>query len=294
MEQEILDKYKKAGSIAAEAKKFAISIAKPGTKLLYMADEIENFIKNKGCGIAFPVNLCLNEIAAHYTPNKEDETIFNDGDILKIDLGVHVDGYIADTAITVGKSDMIKVAEDAVKNAIKLCKPGMKVSEISSEIVNTIESSGFNSVKNLTGHSIDKYSLHSGFDIPNIRCESDVKLENDQVIAIEPFVTSGIGLVKNSEPISIFTYVQDSSVRLFEARKILHMAKEEYHGLPFAKRWLQFSKVKTAIAIRQLQSMNAIMASPPLREVDGAKVAQFEETIIVNNNPIVTTKINEE
>ncbi|MEM5812553.1 MAG: type II methionyl aminopeptidase [Candidatus Aenigmatarchaeota archaeon] len=293
MEKEILDKYVKAGRICADIRKEIQEILKPGTKLIDIAETIEKKILQKGAKPAFPVNISLNEIAAHYTPSHNDQKAISKGDLVKIDIGVHVDGYIGDTAFTYCSepNPLVKCSEECLKAAIEIIKPGITISEISSRIEETAKSHSLGVIVNLTGHMLDRYVFHGSPSIPNISNNSKHKLKEGDVIALEPFITTANGYVKESGTAEIYRYLMDKPVRLPEARKILEMAKQEYDELPFAKRWLykHFSPIKVSLAIRQLEEVGAIESYPVLRESEGRPVAQSEHTIIVMDKAIVTT-----
>ncbi|ACJ15847.1 methionyl aminopeptidase [Thermococcus onnurineus NA1] len=278
----------KAGEIARQVKKEVISLIKPGTKLYDIAEFVERRIIELGGKPAFPCNLSINEIAAHYTPYKGDETVLKEGDYLKVDIGVHVDGYIADTALTfrVGmeEDDLVTAAREALENAIKVIRAGIKINEIGKAIEETIRGYGFNPIVNLSGHKIERYKLHAGISIPNIYRPADsYVLKEGDVIAIEPFATTGAGQVIEVPPALIFMYLRDRPVRMAQARRVLMHIKREYNGLPFAYRWLQgfMPEGQLKLALAQLDRVGAIYSYPILREVRGGLVAQFEHTVIV-------------
>jgi methionyl aminopeptidase len=294
MEKEIKEKYLKAGKIAAQVRETSRSWVKPGAKLLNIAEKIENLIIKKGAEPAFPVNISLNEAAAHYTPYKGDETSINKNDVVKIDIGVHIDGYVGDTAYTVAfnkKHDkLIKASEDALAAAIKLCIPGMKLSKIGETIESTIKKAGFLPIANLTGHGLDKNNLHAEPQIPNIKNDSTYELKEDQVIAIEPFASMGSGRVKESEPTVIYMLIQQVPVRSKTARIITGLAMMR-NGLPFAERWIPIeSRVKIKLALRELMMKGALHEYPVLK--DTGLISQAEHTLIVGEKPLVTTMLH--
>jgi len=293
MEKEILENYIKAGKIASEVREESKKLIKPGESLLKISETIEELIRKKGGEPAFPVNISLNNIAAHYTPAKNDVTIIKESDVVKIDLGVHIDGYIGDTACTIifdSKHEKLKEAsEKALEEAIKICRPGVLLSDISEKIEATIKSFGFKPVANLTGHGLDAYNLHAEPQIPNIKFRSDYKLKEDQVIAIEPFATDGLGLIKESEPTLIFA-IHSGAVRNQDARKIIKFG-EKFNGLPCAERWIPIESLfKIKIALRELRERNIIYDYPVLKEVENGLISQAEHTIIIKDEPIITTK----
>jgi len=281
----------KAGEIARQVKKEVAELIKPGAKLYDIAEFVERRIVELGGKTAFPCNLSINEIAAHYTPYKGDETVLREGDYLKLDLGVHVDGYIADTAVTyrVGmeEDDLMEAAREALENAISTVRAGTKISEVGKAIEDTIRGKGFNPIVNLSGHKIERYKLHAGISIPNIyRPADNYELKEGDVIAIEPFATTGAGQVIEVPPALIFMYVRDRPVRMAHARRLLMHIKREYRTLPFAYRWLQdfMPEGQLKLALAQLDRAGAIYSYPILREVRGGLVAQFEHTVIVEKD----------
>lgn len=294
MEKEILDKYIKAGKIAAQVLEYGKSLIKENVLVVEIAEKIDKKILELKAKPAFPVNISINDMAAHCHPAINDKTTIKEEDYVKIDVGVHVDGYIGDTAKTIriaGKDDLIICSEKMLENAIKIIKIGVTVGEIGEVIENTAKEFGFNPIVNLTGHSLDKYDVHAGLTIPNVKNDSKYQLREDEVIAIEPFCTSGNGYVKDSGPPLIFRWMCDRPTRLIEARKILELAREKFERLPFAKRWIQkqFSPIKVELSLKELVAVNALYGYKPLREVSGKPVAQSEHTVIVKEKSILTT-----
>jgi methionyl aminopeptidase len=287
MEKEILENYEKAKSISDSVILFSRSLIKENIRILDLAEKIEKKILDLGGKLAFPVNISINESAAHYTPDVNDSTVLKENDLVKVDIGIHVNGYIWDRAFTVcvGKEShpLIKASEKALEEALKLIKPGTKIFEISDVVENTITEFGFNPVRNLCGHGVQQYVPHSSPTIPNGKNNIKEEIEKDQVIAMEVFSTNGVGLVKESKPVLIYKFLQDKPVRMLEARKILEKSKKEFEGLPFAKRWLTdiVSGIKLDLALKQLVEIGALYEYPILKEEGNGLVAQVEETVIV-------------
>jgi methionyl aminopeptidase len=294
MEKEILDKYIKAGKIAAQVRDYGCGLVKSNALVVEIAEKIDKKIFDLGAKPAFPVNISINDMAAHYHPVLNDKLAIKEEDYVKIDVGVHVDGYIGDTASTVrvaGKDELIICSEKMLENAIKIITVGTTISEIGEVIEKTAKEFGFNPIRNLSGHSLGHYDVHAGLTVPNIKNDSKYQLREDEIIAIEPFCTAGNGLVKDSGLPLIFRWVNDRPTRLIEGRKILEMARDKYERLPFAKRWVQkeFSSLKVELSLKELESSNALYGYEPLREVSGKPVAQSEHTLIIKEKPIVTT-----
>ncbi len=292
MDAKEAEKYRKAGSILSKVQKKARKDAVSGKKLLDMALGIEKSIKEVGegkAGLAFPVNLSLNEAAAHYTPEIGDETVFEEKDLLKVDIGVHVDGYIADSSFSVNPSNdwtkLIEASELALENALSMAKPDVEIGKIGAEIEKTIKSKGFNPVQNLSGHGLSQYSQHSPPSIPNTANKDDRVLEDGEAYAFEPFATNGEGFVKESGQSEIFAAEEPKQVRNAYARQILEFIFEEYMTLPFSERGvaekIKLSEFQRKIGFRELLKAGCIKPFPVLKEEPGKMVAQSENSILI-------------
>ncbi|MGZ7118690.1 MAG: type II methionyl aminopeptidase [Methanobacterium sp.] len=294
----MIEKYEKAGQIISKVRGKAVKYVKEEMKLLELAEFVENEIIDLGGAVAFPCNVSINEVTAHYTPPADDEKTFKSGDLVKIDLGAHVDGYIADTAISVligedipeeeleKHQNMIIASQEGLEYALSTIKAGVEIGKVGEGIERAINNRGFNSVSNLTGHSMDRWIIHSGLSMPNIKESNPHKLEEGDVIAIEPFATDGIGRVTDMNEVYIFRYLRDRPLRLIHAKRALKIIKEDYKILPFAGRWLKgrFSEHHLNAAMRMLISSRAVFPYHVLREKSNAVVAQSEHTVIVEND----------
>jgi methionyl aminopeptidase len=286
--KEIVAHYEKARGISEAVTLFARPLLKDGAPILEIADKIEGKILSSGASIAFPVNISINENAAHYTPDINDPTALGDGDLVKIDIGVQVEGYIWDSAFTVcvGKNShpLIDAAQKALDESLKLIVPGSRIMDISEVVESVVTKAGFNPVRNLCGHGLDRYVQHATLSIPNGRNNIRDELRPGQAIAMEVFATDGGGWVKESGPALIFGFIQDKPVRMPEARKVLEASKTKYSMLPFAKRWLSsmnIPHIKVDMALDQLLSVDAIRQYPILKEQSGGLVAQAETTVLI-------------
>jgi methionyl aminopeptidase len=284
MEPEILEKYRKAGAILKEVRENAVIRVKKDAKLLDVANAIEAEILEKGGRPAFPVNISINDEAAHDSPGIGDERVFGD-DMVKVDIGVHVDGYIADTAVTVdlsGNPDLVKASRKALEEAIKLVRPGVNTSAIGAVIEDTIEGFGFKPVYNLTGHGLERFVQHSEPSIPNKRIGQGAILEAGQAIAIEPFATNGIGIVVEGSFIEIFSLLKMKPVRMPHEREALK-AIQAFNGLPFARRWLgDIKHIDRSLASFMRQGI--VHGYPVLVEHQHGLVSQAEHTMIVTED----------
>jgi methionyl aminopeptidase len=281
---ENLEKYRQAGRILSEVRGRAAGRVHKGAKLLEVADAIEADIVARGGKPAFPVNISLDVEAAHDTPEPGDTRVFEDN-IVKLDIGVHVDGYIADTAITVdlsGNPDLVKASEKALEEAIKVVKAGVSTADIGTVIEETIDSFGFKPIYNLTGHGLERFVQHAAPSIPNRKMGQGVILQANQVIAIEPFATDGDGIVVEGNYAEIFGLTAVRPVRLPWERDMLK-AIQAFDGLPFARRWLADLK-RSEKTLDSLMRAGVVHAYPVLLEQADGMVSQAEHTLIVTED----------
>ncbi|KXB08161.1 methionine aminopeptidase [candidate division MSBL1 archaeon SCGC-AAA385D11] len=291
LSQEELKAYREVGKLAGKVREDALELVKPEQKLLTIAEKAEDLIRKGGAEPAFPCNISLNEIAAHYTPPANDETKIEKGDLVTVDIGAHLDGYIGDTAATVsvgGKEDqkIVKAVQQVLEKAIEAANPGVNVGEIGGVIESAAKENGFKPIKNLTGHSLDRWKLHAGISIPNVEKESEEELKEGDVIALEPFITYGAGEVEDKPEIYIFRYLSDANVSGRMPRQTLRRIKKKYGHLPFAERWLakDMSKIRLKMTLSELITSRSLHPYYVLKEKKGGKVAQAEHTIIITED----------
>ena len=292
---ERVEDYKKAGEISVKVKEFARSIIKPGVALVDVADKIEGKIIELGGELAFPVNLSVDEIAAHYTPSSDDDSEARG--LLKVDIGVHVDGAIADTAFSMDLTEdrrheeLILASALALESALKIVKSGVSLSEVGAVIQKSIVDSGFSPIRNLSGHKLDVYTVHAGLTVPSYENNNPTKLE-EGAYAIEPFATPGQGLVYDGGNSGIYRLEKEGNVRDPTARKILKYIKDNYSTLPFCERWLtkQFGS-RTRTALLFLEKAGLLHHYAQLVEKSRAPVSQAEHTVLLYDGKVeVTTK----
>jgi len=287
------EKILKAGKITSEVRKYAKSIIKKDVALLEIAEKIEKKIEELGAKSAFPVTLSIDNISAHYTPSHDDQTLASG--LLKVDFGAHIDGQISDTAFSIDLENneenkkLIEASKKALENSLKIIKENISTNEIGDVISKTIESYNFSPVRNLSGHSIDKYQLHAGIVIPNINDGKDIKLKQG-LYAIEPFATTGSGKIHDGNPSGIYELKDMKNIRNPISREILGFIEEEYNTLPFCSRWLvkKFG-TKALFGLKQLENNGNLHHFPQLVEVQGSKVSQAEHTFLILKNEVIVT-----
>ncbi len=296
MDKEQLESYIRAGKINSHALDLAVKMIKSGTAVVEILDKVEEFIRKEGAIPAFPAQISLNNVAAHFCP-LNDELKLADGDIVKIDIGVCVNGYIADAARTVDlgeNKELVNASKLALKNALSIVKPGVEIGEIGKVIHETISNQGFTPIKNLSGHGLGRFEIHSTPSIPNVTTGIKTVLKEDQVIAIEPFATNGMGIVYESGNPTVFSFIGEKPIRNQTSRKMIQDIKK-YDGLPFTLRWLipKYGVASAQLALREMIQAGMIIQHPPLLEKGKGFVSQAEHSVIVRDKPIIYTKIDD-
>jgi methionyl aminopeptidase len=294
------ENYIKAGKIASEVREYARNQDHTGRTLSEICNDVENEILNRGGEPAFPVNVSLNDIAAHYTAEPNDPTIVKNSDVLKIDVGVHIDGYIADTAVTVSfdskYQDLIDIAQRALDEAIGIARSNTRVSDIGRIIEKTITKYGCKPIQNLSGHSLERYTIHAGKSIPNIwTIGHSFNLSVDNVYAIEPFVTTkeGQGIVYEGKIKNIFGIASRKRTKDQKADEFLEYLWNKFKTLPFALRWVvnDYEEKEALSLLQTLLKKKNVHAYPILVEGANRIVVQAEHTIIPQeSNTITITK----
>jgi methionyl aminopeptidase len=291
VKDDVFDKYRTAGALAARLLRDGARGIRVGASYLELVESVEARVKEEGAELAFPLNLSLNEDAAHDTASWGDERVFQKGDVAKLDLGVQIDGYIADTATTVdlgNNSLLVDASAEALEAAIRAVRPGTASGALGAAVQKEIESRGYRPIANLTGHGLDRYVLHRSPTIPNIGVNGGMVLAEGMVFAIEPFATTGSGHVGEKARMEIYSQISAKPIRIPAGRTILEKVRDR-HSLPFSRRWL--GERKLDLALPALVRAGNLHVYPVLSDVPGSLVSQHEHTVIVTGDGcIVTTR----
>ncbi|MFH1649065.1 MAG: type II methionyl aminopeptidase [Candidatus Woesearchaeota archaeon] len=299
MDESAVKSWKKAGKVAAEALQYGTTLMKPGVPVMEVLDKVEAFIEKKGAEIGFPAQSSLNDFAAHSCPEDESVT-YKEGDVAKLDVGTHVEGYVADNATTLeiggGKihEALIKASRAALNRAIKKLEPGVTTSEIGREIQEEIVSRGFAPVINLSGHGLGQWQVHSAPSYPNYDTKQGPKIKENAVFALEPFATNGEGVVQDSGNATVFMQRMKKPVRSPFARELLQKI-ETYNGLPFTTRWLtrELGQGKTKLGLKELERLDIIRSYAPLQDRRNGLVSQAEHCFLMQDKVTVLTQLDD-
>ncbi|MDR0887861.1 MAG: type II methionyl aminopeptidase [Candidatus Methanoplasma sp.] len=286
LNSEELSKLRKAGDVAAKARDIGLGLVKAGAKFYDVAEEVEGYIRSHGCGLAFPCNLSRNEIAAHYTPATDDKSVFEIGDVVKVDCGAELDGYVGDTAGTVevgtnNYRNLIDSSRRARNSVAEFMGAGTQIGDIGRVVEMTITGAGFQPIRNLCGHQIKPYNLHAGVSIPNYDDGDKTKIELGSIIAVEPFATTGVGRIKNNAPWGgIVRLLRERPLADPKAQEFLEYVKGEFKTFPFCARSCDF---KDAEKYTKLLIRHGVLSSYSLCvEASGGIVSQHEYTFYIS------------
>ncbi len=286
-ESEVAD-WRKAGSISASALGYGLKLIKKGALLLEVCDAVDAKIIELGAKPSFPAQISVDHIAAHYCPEAGDRTIL-DLQVCKLDVGACFNGAMGDNAATVdlgGKyAELVAASEKALAAAIKVARAGATLGEVGRAIQGAITAYGFSPIRNLSGHGLGRFEIHTRPTVPNFDNGDRTVLQENEVIAIEPFATTGKGVIYESSNAEVFMQVSDRQTRDASVRRILEKIRG-FEKMPFAKRWLlkEFPAIKVALALKILGQQGIIQSFPPLIEEAKGIVSQAEKTVLVRKN----------
>ena len=284
LNEEQLSKLRTAGKVAGAARELGMEMVKPGVKLYDVAQEVEGYIREHGCGLAFPCNISRNEVAAHYTPSCTDKTVFELGDVVKIDCGAEIDGYVGDTAGTVecgtnAYRDLIEASKRARNTVAEFIGDGVPLGEIGRAVEMSMKRDGFVPISNLCGHQIEPYNLHAGLSVPSYDNGETTTIKAGMVVAVEPFATNGAGEVDNGKPGNIVRFVRDRPISDPKAQEFLAYVKDEFKTFPFCARSCDFKDAEKHVKL--IMRHGILSGYAQLVEVDGGIVSQHEYTFYI-------------
>ena len=305
----MIDSYIKAGKIVSKIRTDASKMIKEGCLVLDLVEYVESEILKQDAEIAFPCNVSINEIAAHYTSPANDKTVIHAGDLVKLDLGAMVNGCIADSAVTVmaegniderftqdqinENQELIEASAAGLEAAIATVRAGVELNKIGAAVHEAINDFDFNPIFNLMGHSLEQYNLHAGISVPNYDNNDTFKLDEGQAVAIEPFTTTGIGHVNDAPGHYIYSYMANKPFRMKSTQKVLTYIQNNNQYVPFSGRWItdKFGERRGGIALKQLSDAMAIYPYAPLKEKQDCFVSQKEHTLIVEKEGCTVTTL---
>jgi len=290
------EKYRRAGRIARQVLEEISAKIKVGARLVDLCEAAEARILELGGHLAFPTNVALNEVAAHYSSPEDDQAVVKEGDVVKLDVGVHIDGYIADTALTISLDpeleSLVEASREALNRALEMVKPKVQTKELGRVIEETIRSYGYRPIRDLSGHRLEEYILHGDKSIPNISVPHGATLEEGEAYALETFATTGTGRVHETGQQFIFRLLPVRvPLRNRGARSIVRLVAREFRSLPFSRRYLakHIPKLSLALGLRELLNKGVLHPYSVLADEKGSRVAQTEHTFIVTKDGLEIT-----
>ncbi len=293
-----MQEWARAGQVAAVALRKGAAACDVGVRVIDVVQAIEDHIRSEGLGLAFPATASLNECAAHWTPTHDDDGVLAEGDLVKLDCGAELNGALSDNAMTVEvgdqglHTDLIETAQACLEEAVSIIGPNCNLGDVGAAIELTAADRGFKTIQNLTGHSLERYNLHAGLTVPNVGMRIHRRPRIGDVLAVEPFVTTGHkARVENSGPGNIYHFQRNRPQRLPSAKRLIGMIEKRHPKLPFAERHVTdiIDPKKLGFNLAQLQKQSLLKHYPALSEASGGQVAQFEYCVVVTEDGCTVT-----
>lgn len=285
MDAQALDCFRRAGRIARDCREWARENIRPGVEVRHVLETIEGMIREEGAAPGFPAQSSRNHVAAHYCSAPADGMTYEEGDCVKVDIGVHVDGYIADTACSVDLSTdgrwtpLVNASADALAAAIATIEDGLPVGRIGAAIERTIVGAGFQPVRNLTGHGLARWKVHTAPQIPNYAEGGGGRVKQGMVFAIEPFASTGKGYIRERGKAEVFMMVRPPRKAKGLDKEVLKEI-ESWRGLPIARRYFtHLDEGAVEDTLSKLARQGSLMRYPPLVEDEGVMVTQTEHSL---------------
>lgn len=261
-------------------------------------------------GIAFPVGISINDTIAHNSALLKDERKIEEGDVVKFDFGVHVEGCIIDSAFThiVGATEddpyneLLNASKDATYSAIAMSGPDARLYELSEVIEEIIKSYevqvdyGLGTldivpVKGIGGHNILPYKIHGGkliLSVPDEEIQGNLKMESGEIYAIETYATTGSGIMTQEKDLDLCSHYMVNSEcksKQFLKKNNAYKSVVNRNGLPFTLSWCDRSHKKYSKDLANALTMGDITAYPVLKDSDpNSHVSQFEHTIRIRDS----------
>jgi methionyl aminopeptidase len=292
------EQYVRAGKLAREMRGWILENVSVPQTCLEIATSIEEEIARRGGQPAFPTGIGINGVTAHFSPQEDDQTRIGSGDLVKIDYGVHFDGYIADTAVTMTQSPdyqlLMETTKRALEAAISVVKRDPRTGEIGKAIEAAASREGFKTINNLSGHTLEQYTVHAGKSIPNVYAPNQPVLRRDEVFAIEPFLTLGTaaGYVVDDPKdtrVTIYSLIMRKRTGVKELDALVDHVWNLRKSLPFTPRWFtkEFGRDRLPKLLAELERRRIVRGYRTLVEASNAPVAQFEHTMKLEGNSLV-------
>lgn len=292
VDSEGLDKLRRAGRIASECREWARENIRPGVQVRHILETVEGMIRERGAEPAFPAQSSRNDVAAHYCSAPDDSMTYEVGDCVKVDVGVHVDGYIGDTACSVDLSEdgtwqpLVDASANALAAAIATVGDGVTVRDVGAAIERTIVGAGFEPIRNLTGHGLARWKVHTAPQIPNYPEGGSGRFKEGMVFAIEPFASTGRGYIQERGRAEVFMMQRPPRKAKGLDREVL-AAIQSWRGLPIARRYFRdFDPEAVEATLSKLTRQGSLMRYPPLVEEEGVMTTQCEHSMYLGPNGV--------
>lgn len=321
---DVVTKYKAAAEIANAALKVVVAECKVGAKLVHIANKGDALIEElaskvfKGKkidkGIAFPTCLSVNSVVGHYCPAADDATVLAEGDCVKIDLGAHIDGWIAVGAHTVilsaepikGKdADLLAATSACMEAALRTIRPGKKAKELAPVLEKIAASYGCSVVEGVLCHQMKQAVIDGHKTAPNrvapiegatpqqqaqaaaaAAKEGENEFEEGEVWAVDVVLSTGVGSARVLDEKATTVYKRaldvEYSLKMKASRAAFSEISRRFSTMPFSLRAL--STPGARLGVIECVNHYLLQAYPVLHERAGERVAQLKTTVLLMPN----------
>lgn len=311
---DVVTKYKNAAEIANKALAAVIPLAIPGAKIVDLCEKGDNLItelsgnvfknakKKIERGVAFPTCISVNSTVCHFSPLQGDETVLAEGDMVKIDLGVHIDGFIAvvahtlvlhapDAPITGRAADVLAAANTAAEVAIRLVRPGKKNKEVTEALQKVAAAYDCKVVEGVLSHQMKQFVIDANkvvLSVSNTETRVDeFEFEENEVYSIDVVMSTGEGKPRllDERETSVYKRAIDRSysLKMKASRAIFSEINTKFAVMPFTARSLE-EKRGARLGLVECVNHELLQPYPVLHEKPGDLVAHFKFTVLLMPN----------
>lgn len=308
----VVTKYKNAAEIVNKALKAVVEKAVCDANVMELCELGDNIIigetssvfkreKDMRRGIAFPTCISINNCICHYSPLKSDpELKLKNGDLIKIDMGGHIDGYIAVVAhsLVVGASkenpitgpaaDVMNAAHQAASVALRLVVPGGENEIVTDAVQKVAESYKCKPISGMLSHELKQFRIDGDKSIIQNPTEAQKKSHEkcefavNEVYAIDVLISTGDGKGRELDTRATIYKKTDEvyQLKMRASRNVLSDVDKKFGVMPFTLRYFD-DEVKAKMGLKECVNHKLIEPFPVLHEKEGELVAQFKFTVLL-------------
>ncbi|KAL9242589.1 hypothetical protein vseg_016575 [Gypsophila vaccaria] len=308
---EVVTKYKTAAEILNKALNLVVSECKPKAKIVDLCEKGDAFIREQTGsmyknakkkierGVAFPTCISVNNVVCHYSPLASDESVIEEGDVVKVDMGCHIDGFIATAAhthvvqdgpVTGRKADVIAATNAAAEVALRLVRPGKKNKDVTEAIQKVAAAYDCKIVEGVLSHQLKQFVIDGNKVVlsvssPEMRVD-DAEFEENEVYAVDILASTGDGKPRmlDEKQTTVYKRAVDKNyhLKMKTSRFIFSEINQKFPILPFTARALEEKRARLGLV--ECVNHELLQPYPVLHEKPGDFVAHIKFTVLLMPN----------